>query len=154
MDQDYMTPDYLRLEQRQKMNALTQEFVLRSHDTGRWQHTTGLFGSYQWLRTDAPVFFGDAITGPIGEAITSAMRGAMQKSMYPRMYQQMLEQMIAQGMPEAMAAPKAEAAAQAAVQKALDGVSMSAEMAVPSELRLDEDPVRCPGLYEHDGWHR
>ena len=29
MDQDYMTPDYLQLEQRQKMNALTQEFVLR-----------------------------------------------------------------------------------------------------------------------------
>ncbi len=30
MDQDYMTPDYLRLQQRQKQNALTQEFVLRS----------------------------------------------------------------------------------------------------------------------------
>ncbi|MBR6189139.1 MAG: TonB-dependent receptor plug domain-containing protein [Prevotella sp.] len=30
MDQDYVTPDYLQLEQRQKMNAVTQEFVLRS----------------------------------------------------------------------------------------------------------------------------
>ena len=60
MDQDYMTPDYLQLEQRQKMNALTQEFVLRSHDKSRWQHATGLYGSYQWLRTDAPVYFGDA----------------------------------------------------------------------------------------------
>lgn len=144
MDQDYMTPDYLRLEQRQKMNALTQEFVLRSHDTGRWQHTTGLFGSYQWLRTDAPVFFGDAITGPIGEAITSAMRGAMQKSMYPRMYQQMLEQMMGQGMPEAVAAKQAEAAANAAVEQALAGVSMSAEMAVPSNYRT---PQLNLGLY-------
>ena len=131
MDQDYMTPDYLRLEQRQKMNALTQEFVLRSHNNSRWQHASGLFGSYQWLRTDAPVYFGDAITGPISNAITNAMRGAMRGSMYPRMYQQMLEQMMAQGMPEAVAVKQAEAAANAAVQKAIEGVSMSAEMAVP-----------------------
>jgi outer membrane receptor protein involved in Fe transport len=135
MDQDYMTPDYLRLNQAQKMNAITQEFVLRSHDTRNWQHTTGLYGSYQWLRTDAPVFFGDAITGPIGNAITNAMRNAMQQSMYPRMYQQMLAQMIAQGMPEAVAAKQAEAAAQAAVQKTLDGVTMSAEMAVPESFK-------------------
>lgn len=135
MDQDYMTPDYLMLEQRQKMNALTQEFVLRSHDQSRWQHASGLYGSYQWLRTDAPVFFGDAITGPIGRAITNAMQGAMRGSMYPRMYQQMLEQMMAQGMPEAVAVKQAEAAANAAVQKAIEGVTMSAEMAVPESFK-------------------
>ena len=67
MDQDYMTPDFLRLEQRQKMNALTQEFVLRSHDKSRWQHTTGLFGSYQWLRTDAPVYFGEAMRSQLAQ---------------------------------------------------------------------------------------
>lgn len=143
MDQDYMTPDYLQLHQNQKMNAVTQEFVLRSNNKGlirqifpsRWQHTTGLFGSYQWLRTDAPVYFGDGITGPIGNAITNAMRNAMKQSMYPRMYQQMLEQMMAQGMPEAMAAKQAETAATAAVQKTLDGISMSAEMAVPESFK-------------------
>ena len=143
MDQDYMTPDYLQLEQRQKMNALTQEFVLRSHDTSRWQHTTGLFGAYQWLRTDAPVHFGDAITGPIGNAITNAMQGAMRQSMYPRMYQQMyaqmLEQMMGQSMPaaaaEAAAAKAAEAAANQAVEAAIGGVTMSAEMAVPETFR-------------------
>ena len=135
MDQDYMTPDYLQLHQNQKMNALTQEFVLRSHDKSRWQHATGIFGAYQWLRTDAPVYFGDAITAPIGTAITNAMRGAMQQSMYPRMYQQMLEQMLAQGMPEAVAAKQAEAAANAAVQKAVEGVSMSVEMGVPESFK-------------------
>ena len=149
MDQDYMTPDYLRLQQRQKMNALTQEFVLRSHDTGRWQHTTGLFGSYQWLHTDAPVYFGDAITGPIGNAITNAMRGAMQQSMYPRMYQQMLEAMMAQGMPEAVAAKQAEAAANAAVEQALAGVSMEAEMAVPEQFRT---PQFSFGLYHESNF--
>ena len=135
MDQDYMSPDYLMLEQHQKMNAITQEFVLRSHSESRWQHTSGLFGSYQWLNTDAPVYFGDAITGPIGRAITNAMQGAMRGSMYPRIYQQMLEQMIAQGMPEAVAARQAEVAANAAVQKAIEGVTMSAEMAVPESFK-------------------
>ena len=135
MDQDYMTPDYLQLEQRQKMNALTQELVVRNHDSGRWQHTSGLFGSYQWLTTKAPVTFGDAITGPIGNAITNAMRGAMQGSMYPRMYQQMLEQMVAQGMPQPVAEKQAAAAAQKAVDAALAGVTMSAKMAVPEQFR-------------------
>jgi outer membrane receptor protein involved in Fe transport len=135
MDQDYMTPDYLQLHQYQKMNALTQEFVLRSHDKSIWQHATGIYGSYQWLHTDAPVSFGDAITGPIGNAITNAMRGAMQQSMYPRMYQQMLEQMLAQGMPQAVAEKQAQAAAEAALQKTLDGISMRAEMAVPESFK-------------------
>ena len=134
MDQDYMAPDTLQLEQRQKQNALTQEFVLRSHSDSRWQHATGLFGSYQWLRTDAPVTFGDAITGPIGRGITNAMRGAMQGSMYPRIYQQMLQQMMEGGMPQMVAEKQAAAAAQKAVDAALSGVSMSAEMAVPESF--------------------
>ena len=135
MDQDYMTPDYLQLHQDQKMNAITQEFVLRSHDKSSWQHATGLFGAYQWLNTEAPVSFGDAITAPIGNAITNAMRGAMQQSMYPRMYEQMLEQMVAQGMPQAVAEKQAEAAANAAVQKAVEGVSMNVEMGVPESFK-------------------
>ena len=135
MDQDYMAGDYLLLSQRQKMNALTQEFVLRSHDTSCWQHATGLFGSYQWLHTDAPVNFGDGITGPIGDIITNAMRSAMSGSMYSRIYQQMLDAMLAQGMPQAVAEAQAVAAAQAAVQKALDGVSMSVDMAVPESFK-------------------
>ena len=125
MDQDYMAPDYLRLEQCQKMNALTQEFVLRSHDQSRWQHASGLFGAYQWLRTDAPVYFGDAITGPIGNAITNAMTSAMKQAMIGRMLPTFLEQ----GLPQAAAQAAAEKAAQAAVDAA--GITMSAEMAVP-----------------------
>ena len=117
MDQDYMTPDYLRLEQRQKMNALTQEFVLRSHDNSRWQHASGLFGSYQWLRTDGPVYFGDAITGPIGSAIENAMKNSM------------LQAMIGRFMGQGMAPEQAQQMAQRTVDGM--GVTMSAEMAVP-----------------------
>lgn len=116
MDQDYMSPDYLQLTQRQRQNAVTQELTLRSHDRSRWQHTTGLFGSYQWLRTEAPVSFGDAVTGPIGRAITSAMTAAMKQAM------------IDKGMPEA--------AAQAAVDKA--GIAMKAEMGVPETFQTPQ----------------
>ncbi len=130
MDQDYMAPDYLQLSQAQKMNALTQEFVLRNHDTSRWQHTTGLFGSYQWMRTDAPVYFGEGITAPIGNAIANAMKNSMIKGMLGRF--------MAQG----MTAEQAQAAAEAAVAKM--GVTMTAEMAVPG---LYHTPQMSLGLY-------
>jgi outer membrane receptor protein involved in Fe transport len=129
MDQDYMTPDFLQLVQRQKQNAITQEFVLRSRGQQTWQHASGLFGAYQWQHTDAPVCFGDAITGPIGSAITNAMKSAMLQSMVAQMKQQMMER----GMPEAAAEAAAQKAAEAAIEKA--GITMSAEMAVPETFR-------------------
>lgn len=129
MDQDYMTPDFLQLVQRQKQNAITQEFVLRSRGQQTWQHASGLFGAYQWLHTDAPVCFGDAITDPIGSAITNAMKSAMLQSMVAQMKQQMMER----GMPEAAAEAAAQKAAEAAIEKA--GITMSAEMAVPETFR-------------------
>ena len=130
MDQDYMAGDYLQLSQAQKMNALTQEFVLRNHDTSRWQHATGMFGSYQWMRTDAPVYFGEGITAPIGNAIANAMKNSMIKGMLGRY--------MAQG----MTAEQAQAAAEAMVAKM--GVTMTAEMAVPG---LYHTPQMSLGLY-------
>lgn len=62
MDQDYVAADYMSLQQVQKMNAVTEELVLRTNNASRWRHTSGLFGSYQWLRTDAPVGFGQGMT--------------------------------------------------------------------------------------------
>ena len=58
MDQDYMPADYMHLTQLQKQQALTQELILRSHGQRQWHWAFGVFGSYQWLRTDAPVTFG------------------------------------------------------------------------------------------------
>ena len=124
MDQDYMTPDYLRLEQGQKMNALTQEFVLRTQHASKWMHATGLFGSYQYLKTDAPVYFGDAITGPIGNAITTAMKTSMISAMLGRF--------MAQGMTPAQAQAMAEATVEGM------GVFMTAEMAVPETFRTPQ----------------
>ena len=61
MDQDYLPEDYLQLEQRQKMNAITQELSLRSLGGGKWNHASGVFFSKQWLKTDGPVYFGEAM---------------------------------------------------------------------------------------------
>lgn len=65
MDQDYLPQDYMRLEQRERMNALVQEITVKTKYSGCWQHTSGLFFSYQWLHTDGPVFFGDAMNSRI-----------------------------------------------------------------------------------------
>ncbi len=65
MDQDYLPADFMQLEQLQKMNALTEELSLKTRSDSRWQHTSGLFFSYEWLRTDAPVYFGDEMNAMI-----------------------------------------------------------------------------------------
>lgn len=65
MDQDYLPEDYLRLEQRERMNAAVQEITLSGSTGRRWRHTSGLFLSYQWLTTSAPVFFGDEMNSRI-----------------------------------------------------------------------------------------
>ena len=59
MDQDYLPAEFMRLVQKQKMNAVTQELTLRSEGATNWHHATGLFFSNKWLRTYGPVYFGD-----------------------------------------------------------------------------------------------
>ena len=78
MDQDYTPADRMALMQHQKMNALTEELAVRTHDNSRWQWTTGIFVAYQHTTTDAPVTFGPALTGTIAKGILSAMPSAVQ----------------------------------------------------------------------------
>ncbi len=65
MDQDYLPADYLRLEQSQLLNVITQELTLRTLRPSFWNHTSGLFVSRQWLRIDSPVTFGDDMNSQI-----------------------------------------------------------------------------------------
>lgn len=69
MDQDYLPEDYLRLLQRERMNAIVQEITFSRRSESRWQHTSGVFFSKQWLNTDAPVYFGDAMNTSIVSAM-------------------------------------------------------------------------------------
>ena len=136
MDIDYRPLDYMHLEQRQLQNALTQEFVLRSNRPSRWQWTAGAFGSYQWLKTDAPVYFDDDFTSRIAQSIQTAMYNSMLNSMAQRM--------TAQGMPEAQAL----AMAAQTIERA-GGVSMAAEMEVPGRFRT---PTFNLGLFHESNY--
>lgn len=129
MDQDYLPADYMSILQEQLQNSLTQEFTLKSNRAvgGFWNWTAGGFFSYQWLKTNGPVFFNEGMTQPIGNAI--------QKQMYNAMVNAMAQKMIAQGMPE----KAAKAAAAKAIEKA-GGVSMNVDMG-------------APGLYHTPQWN-
>ena len=129
MDSDYLPADYMSILQEQLQNSLTQEFTLKSNRAvgGFWNWTAGGFFSYQWLKTNGPVFFNEDMTQPIGNAI--------QKQMYNAMLNAMAQKMMAQGMPE-MAA---KAAAAKVIEKA-GGVSMNVNMG-------------APGLYHTPQWN-
>ncbi|MCR4853534.1 MAG: TonB-dependent receptor [Prevotella sp.] len=57
MDIDYLPGDFMHMKQHQQQHALTQELTLKGHHSDRWNWTTGAYGSYLWLHTDAPVYF-------------------------------------------------------------------------------------------------
>lgn len=123
MDQDYLPQDYMHLEQRQLMNALTQEFTVKSTHEGVWRHTSGIYGSYQWLKTTAPVFFDDDFTGRIANGIQGAI------------YSGILQSMTSSGMPASVAESIIEQAG---------GVSVGIGMQVPA---LFHTPQANIGVY-------
>ncbi|WP_028898201.1 TonB-dependent receptor [Prevotella sp. HUN102] len=108
MDMDYLPRDFMHLEQRQHQNALTEELSIKSKNTGNWQWTFGAFGSYEWLKTQAPVFFEGDMNAFLSRMITGYAYNGMLNSMAKRIAQPMIKN----GMPEseAMAAAKKIAA--------------------------------------------
>ncbi|MCR5151772.1 MAG: TonB-dependent receptor [Prevotella sp.] len=125
MDQDYTTTDYMNLVQRQHQNALTEELTFKTRLNGVWNSVTGAYMSYQWLKTTAPVGFGEGITSPISTGIRNTMYNAMVNSM--------ASQMIAQGMPEAAA--KAQATS---IIENRGGVTMNVTMQSPGVYRTPQ----------------
>jgi len=118
MDIDYLPEDYMSMTEQQTGNALTQELTLKNKNNSRWAWTTGIFGSYQWLKTNAPVYFGDYTKGFLANAVSSQMLSAMTKAM------------TAQGMTEEQAL---------AVINRQGGVSLNIdEMATPEVFRTPQ----------------
>lgn len=138
MDQDYLSADYMHILQEQLQNSFTQELSLKSNQAvgGFWHWTVGGFFSKQWLKTNGPVFFDDAMTAPIGNAI--------QKQMYTAIHASMVKKMMAQGMPEIAA----NAAAKAAIEKA-GGISMTVSMGAPG---LYHTPQTNLGFYHESNF--
>ena len=62
MDQDFSPSDTYTLEQKQRINSISEEITFKSKPGQAWQWTTGLFGFYQDMRTTGPVvFYNDGI---------------------------------------------------------------------------------------------
>lgn len=57
LDQDFTEKDIFNLEQKQKINTISEEIILKAKPGKRWQWATGAFGFYQWLHTTGPVLF-------------------------------------------------------------------------------------------------
>ena len=138
MDQDYLSADYMHILQEQLQNSFTQELSLKSNKAvgDFWHWTVGGFFSKQWLKTNGPVFFDDAMTAPIGNAI--------QQQMYTAIHASMVKKMMAQGMPEVAA----KAAASAAIEKA-GGISMTVSMGAPG---LYHTPQTNLGFYHESNF--
>ncbi len=85
MDNDYSDIDFIVVDQFQLINTLTQEFSVKSDNKSRWHWTTGVFGSYQWLKTVAPNTFGTAFSGMMSQQIGGMIYQQMFKSMAERM---------------------------------------------------------------------
>ena len=57
MDQDFSPADTYTLEQKQRINSISEEITFKSKPGKAWQWTTGLFGFYQNMNTNGPVIF-------------------------------------------------------------------------------------------------
>ena len=79
MDQDNLAANYMSILQEQLQNSITQELTITSNHPvgGVWDWTAGGFFSYQWLKTNGPVYFNEAMTDPIAAAIKKQMEQAM-----------------------------------------------------------------------------
>lgn len=57
MDQDFSPTDTYTLEQKQRINSISEEISFKSKPGKRWQWTTGVFGFYQSMNVNSPVTF-------------------------------------------------------------------------------------------------
>ncbi|MBQ3942197.1 MAG: TonB-dependent receptor, partial [Bacteroidales bacterium] len=114
MDNDYSATDFIVVDQSQLSNAITQEFTFKDNMQGRWHWTTGVFGSYQWLKTEALNTFGSAFS----------------EMMKMNMHLDQAEAGIYNTILASMSARMPEAAAKAAIEQA-GGVHIGVQMLVP-----------------------
>ena len=77
IDQDFLPEERYTLEQKQRLNAFTEELSVKSLPGRRWQWVTGAFASYQDLKTQSPVFFQRDGMTMLEDIINGALPAAM-----------------------------------------------------------------------------
>ena len=73
MDQDFSPMDTYTLEQKQRINTISEEITFKSKPGKTWQWTTGAFGFYQSMNVNSPVTFGKDGIGMLNGMLGSVM---------------------------------------------------------------------------------
>lgn len=85
LDQDFTASDTYTLEQKQRINTISEEIVMKSKSNRRWQWATGVFGFYQWLNTTAPVTFKEDGMAMMNQMLGSVIPPLIEVPMSPVM---------------------------------------------------------------------
>ena len=81
MDQDFSPMDTYTLEQKQRINSITEEITFKSKPGKDWQWTTGVFGFYQNMNVISPVTFLKDGMGMLNQMLGSVIPGKIEISM-------------------------------------------------------------------------
>ena len=81
MDQDFSPMDTYTLEQKQRINSITEEITFKSKPGKDWQWTTGVFGFYQDMNVISPVTFLKDGMGMLNQMLGSVIPGKIEISM-------------------------------------------------------------------------
>lgn len=76
MDNDFMSIDYFRIQQREEQHTFSEELTFKSKAGRRWDWSTGVFGFYQKSYTDAPITFGSYFMNMLQGEMNAAMTGS------------------------------------------------------------------------------
>ena len=85
MDQDFSPMDTYTIEQKQRINSLTEEITFKSKPGKAWQWTTGVFGFYQNMNVISPVTFLEDGMGMLNQMLGSVIPGKIEVAMGPTM---------------------------------------------------------------------
>ena len=85
MDQDFSPFDTYTLEQKQRINSISEEISFKSKPGKRWQWTTGVFGFYQSMNVNSPVTFRKDGMTMLNQLLGSVIPGKIEVPMGPVM---------------------------------------------------------------------
>ena len=85
MDQDFSPSDTYTIEQKQRINSISEEISFKSKPNKRWQWTTGAFGFYQSMNVNSPVTFRKDGMTMLNGMLGSVIPGKMEVPMGPVM---------------------------------------------------------------------
>ena len=83
MDQDFSPSDTYTIEQKQRINSITEEISFKSKPGKAWQWTTGVVGFYQSMNVTSPVTFREDGIGMLNQMLGGVIPSKIEVAMGP-----------------------------------------------------------------------